>query len=114
KILDLIPNKVSDDIYAVYFDYDKDETQPFSYLIGCRVSENSDEPDNLTKLDIPAQTYMKVTAKGVMTDCITDEWKKIWSSKIKRKFGFDFEIYDKRSRDWSNAEVDIFISIVDQ
>lgn len=37
KIFDLIPNKVSNEIYAVYFDYEKDETKPFSYFIGCKV-----------------------------------------------------------------------------
>ena len=33
KIFELIPNKVTNEIYAVYFDYEKDETKPFSYFI---------------------------------------------------------------------------------
>ena len=111
KIFDLIPNKLSNEIYAVYFDYEKDETEPFSYFIGCKVDENSEIPNNLTSLEIPSQSYVKVTAKGVMTGCITEAWEKIWNAEIQRKFGFDFEIYDERSQDWNNAELDIYVSI---
>jgi predicted transcriptional regulator YdeE len=111
KIFELIPNKLSNEIYAVYFDYEKDETKPFSYFIGCKVDGNAETPGGLNELLIPSQIYMKIIAKGVMTGCIIESWEKIWSSKINRKFGFDFEIYDERSRDWNDAELDIFVSI---
>lgn len=114
KIFDLIPEKLSNEVYAVYFDYEKDETAPFSYFIGCKVPENSDTPSELQTLVIPAQTYTKLTAKGKMTACITDTWKEIWDSDIQRKFAFDFEVYDERSRDWNDAEVDIYISTRDK
>lgn len=111
KIADLIPGKLSNEVYAVYFDFEKDETAPFSYFIGCKVALNSETPENLDELIIPAQDYEKFTSKGVMTGCLIDTWKDIRNSKIKRNFGFDFEVYDERSRDWSNAEVDIYISV---
>jgi predicted transcriptional regulator YdeE len=113
KIFELIPNKLSDEIYAVYFDYEKDETTPSSYFIGCKVDENAETPKGLNDLLIPSQNYLKVTAKGVMTGCITEAWLKIWSSDIKRSFAFDFEVYDERSKDWSDAELDIYISITE-
>lgn len=111
KIFDQIPEKLSNEIYAVYYDYEKDETTPFSYFIGCKVNKNTKTPEEQDVLFIPAQQYRKFTAKGVMIECITDTWKEIWKSEIHRKFGYDFEIYDERSQDWSNAEVDLFISI---
>lgn len=111
KIFNLIPNKLSNEIYAVYFDYEKDETKPFSYFIGCKVDENAETPKNLKSLEIPSQNYIKATAKGVMTGCITEAWEKIWNSEIQRKFGFDFEVYDERSQDWNDAELDIYVSI---
>ena len=110
KIFDIIPEKLSNEVYAVYFDYEKDETSPFSYFIGCKVNKRSETPKELEELMIPAQKYKKITAKGIMTGCITEAWKEIWNSDIKRNFGFDFEVYDERSRDWSKAEVDIYIS----
>ena len=113
KIATLIPDKVSDEVYAVYYDYESDENGLFSYFIGCKVGENIEKSENLDEIIIPDQNYHKETAKGQMTDCLADAWKRIWSSNINRKFGFDFEIYDERSRNWNNAEIDIFLSIND-
>ena len=114
KIFDVIPEKLSNEVYAVYFNYEKDETTPFSYFIGCKVKMNSETPKQLEELMIPSQEYSKFTANGVMTGCVTDAWKEIWNSDTERKFGFDFEVYDERSQDWSNAEVDIYISTIDK
>lgn len=111
KIFELIPNKLRNEIYAAYYDYEKDETKPFSYFIGCKVDEEAETPKRLNELLVPSQNYVKVIAKGIMTGCITEAWKKIWESNLNRKFGFDFEVYDERSKDWNNAELDIFISI---
>jgi predicted transcriptional regulator YdeE len=114
NILELIPNKLSIKVYAVNFNYEGDETNPFSYFIGCKVDMNSETPKELEYLIIPSQYYKRFTAKGAMTECITDTWKQIWNSRLNRKFGFDFEVYDERSKDWSNAEVDIYISTNEQ
>jgi len=70
-------------------------------------------PENLESLEIPSQNYVRVIAKGAMTECITKAWEKIWDSEIQRKFGFDFEVYDERSQDWNDAELDIYVSILD-
>jgi len=105
-----ISNKVSDEIYAVYFDYEGDHTQPFSYFIGCNVKIGSAPSADMDSLMIPVQSYIKLIAKGKMPGCISDSWKDIWDSKIERAYHYDFEVYDERSKDWSNAIVDIFVS----
>ena len=105
-----VPNKLSNEIFAVYYEYEKDETKPYSYFIGCKVDEETKVPDGLHEVRIPAQDYIKITAKGEMTGCIVEAWKKIWSSKLDRQFAFDFEVYDERSQDWKDAEVDIYLS----
>jgi predicted transcriptional regulator YdeE len=110
RIFETIPNKLNDNIFAVYYDYEKDETKPYSYFIGCEVSELTELPKELDELLIPYQNYVKIPVQGIMTACVANAWKKIWTSKMDRKFGFDFEVYDQRSKDWNNAELDIFIS----
>jgi len=70
-------------------------------------------PENLESFEIPSQNYVRVIAKGAMTECITKAWEKIWDSEIQQKFGFDFEVYDERSQDWNDAELDIYVSILD-
>ncbi|MDX1642055.1 MAG: GyrI-like domain-containing protein [Balneolaceae bacterium] len=105
-----IPNKLSDEVLAVYHDYEGDHTQPFSYFIGCKVVEGTEIPDGLDSLTIPAGNYQKVKAKGEMPGCIAEKWQEIWKSDIARAYIADFELYDERSRDWNNAEVDIYLS----
>ena len=107
-----ISNKISDEIYAVYFDYEGDHTKPFSYFIGCEVKPGSEFAPDMDTLMIPAQSYSKLIAKGKMPDCISNSWKDIWDSKIERAYKYDFEVYDERSKDWNNAIVDIFVSTI--
>lgn len=112
NIIDLIPHRQGDDLYAVYHAYEKSDTDNFLYFIGCRVHKKMDIPAPLNILEVPSQKYLKHTASGAMTGCITDAWQRIGQSDIQRKYEFDFELYDERSVDWKMAEVDLFISIV--
>jgi predicted transcriptional regulator YdeE len=106
-----IPGKLTEEILAVYHGYEGDNKQPFSYFIGCKVQPGTGVPEGLTSLKISSGTYNKINAKGKMPDCIADAWKEVWSSNISRKYDTDFEVYDERSHDWSNAEVDVYVSI---
>lgn len=107
----IIPGKLSDAIYAVYHQYEGDHTQPFSYFIGCPVKPITRIPESLDIFTIPAGTYIKITTRGKMPDCIADAWRKIWNSSIPRSFRTDYELYDDRSKDRNDAEVDLFISV---
>lgn len=107
---DRIPGKSGDEVYAVYFDYDGDHTQPFSYFIGCSVNADTDVPLGMSSLTIPEGGYLKITAQGKMPDCVADAWRAIWKGDIDRAFQYDFERYDERSKAWNSAEVDIFLS----
>jgi len=107
----LITHKLSNEIYGVYHQYEGDSNKPFSYFIGCRVEKGGAIPEGLTYLTIPAGTYEKITVQGKMPDCVTKAWKEIWGADYDRAYNTDFEVYDERSRDWSHAEVDVYVSI---
>lgn len=111
SIADKISEKVNDEIYAVYFDYEGDHTKPYSFFIGCKVNTATPPKDGLSTLLIPSQNYTKVVARGKMPDCIANAWRDIWKEQAGRTYQFDFEVYDARSQDWNNAEVDIFLSV---
>jgi predicted transcriptional regulator YdeE len=106
-----VPNKISQQIFAVYHEYESDHTGEFAYFIGCRVSDEAEVPKGLQKLVVPRGTFEKFIAKGTMSGCISDTWALIWASPAKRAYQVDFEVYDDRSEDWNDAEVDIFVSI---
>jgi predicted transcriptional regulator YdeE len=106
-----IPEKLTNEILAVYHNYEGDFTQPYSYFIGVKVKPDAVIPDGLEKLSIPKASYQKFVSKGIIPDCIADTWRDIWNSNMERAYKADFEVYDDRSKDWKNGEVDIFISV---
>ncbi len=110
-IFDKISDKISNETFAVYFDYDGDNTMHFSYFIGCKVKNEAIIPQGLDGLVIPQANYQVITAKGKMPECIAIAWKEIWEEDIPRAYQFDFEVYGEKSADWTNAEVPIFLSV---
>ncbi len=110
QLIARITGKLGTDIYAVYYNYEGDHTQTFSYFIGCKVSNDAVLPEGMDSLDIPSAHYIKVMAAGKMPDCVHNTWKIIWEANIDRSYQYDFEVYDERSKDWSYAAVDIYVS----
>lgn len=106
-----VPEKLDEKLYAVYFDYEGDHTQQFSYFIGCRVAPGAVVPEGMESIVIPPADYVKFTAKGKMPDCIADAWRDIWQKDFARAYKADIEIYDERSHNWQDAEVDIYVSV---
>jgi predicted transcriptional regulator YdeE len=111
KYSEIIPDKLSDEIFGVYHHYEGDSTKPFSYFVGCKVKSDTEVPQGLESLTIPKGIYHKINAKGKMPDCVVNTWKEVWTSKIARTHQIDFEVYDERSKDWNDAEVDVYLSI---
>ncbi|WP_138432102.1 GyrI-like domain-containing protein [Fodinibius saliphilus] len=107
-----IPNKLDDEIYAVYHDYDGDFTQPYSYFIGCKVSPGTKVPEGLYQLTIPKGEYRKITTSGKMPECIADAWREIWEKEEELNRGYiaDFEVYGKKDQNGEQAEIDIYLS----
>lgn len=110
SIASKITEKFSDTIYAVYFNYSGDHNKPYYYFIGCQVPEDTKPSDEISILHVPGGRYKKITTKGKIPDCITKAWINIWNSNIPRAYIVDFEVYDERSLEFENAEVDIFLS----
>jgi predicted transcriptional regulator YdeE len=108
---EMIPGKLSNELYGVYHDYEGDSSNPFAYFIGCKVDTIGKIPEGLKSLIIPAGIYYKIIAKGKMPECVINAWKEIWNIAIPRAYKIDFEVYDERSRDWNNGEVDVYLSV---
>lgn len=110
NFMERISDKIGEEIYSVYFDYEGDHTKPFSYFVGCKVKTGTNVPLGMTGLTIPEDDYTKLVAKGKMPDCVANTWKQIWNLEIHREYKHDFEIYGEKSKDWNNSEVEIFVS----
>lgn len=113
NIIENIPNKTNNAIYCLYTNYEGDHTKPYDVILGCKVDNLNEIPKSLTHLQVPVATNAKFLAKGVIEhgQAVVSTWMQIWESDIDRAFSVDYEVYDERSQDLQNAEVDIFIAL---
>ena len=113
ELKEKIPNKVDDTIYCLYTNYDGDHTQPYDAILGCKVSSIQDIPDGMISHTINSSKGAKFTAKGslIKAEAVINTWYEIWEADLDRSFTTDFEVYDERSNNVANAEVDIYISL---
>lgn len=102
-------------VFAVYTDYESNEHGPYTYFLGEEVTIFDKLDDSFKTLVISPQNYMKFTSNpGVMPKVVIDMWQNIWKMTEsdfggQRRYLADFEIYDERSHDSSQAVIDIYI-----
>lgn len=109
-----IPNKVNDEIYAVYTDYESDFTGYYTTIIGLPVSSLENIPQGFIGITIETSSYQKFISKGKMPEAVFNTWLEIWGNKelnLKRAYKADFTIHGKKYNDGNEAEVETFISI---
>ena len=108
----LINNRVDDTICAVYTNYESDHTKPYDTVLGFRVTDLENIPEEMVGITIKGSSYQKFVAQGDLTkDVVIDKWKEIWQMDLKREYTADFELYGEKAMDPSNGEVEIFIAV---
>ncbi len=107
-----IPNRINDNIYAVYTDYEGDHTKPYTMILGCEVDRFDQIPVGMIPRHFIGGNHVKFTAKGNLTeDAVYNEWQKIWNSDLNRSYTADIEIYGKKAVNPVNGEADILIAV---
>jgi predicted transcriptional regulator YdeE len=111
NIFETISNKLSPDIYCVYFDYENESKSFYTTIIGCKVSLLDDLPKTLISKNIPAGNYQKYISVGKLPESVVATWQEIWKSEPDRHYLADFDVYGEKSKDMNNAEVETYLSI---
>lgn len=112
NILSKIPNRVDDTVYSLYTEYEGDHTQPYRVILGCKVTDLNEIPEGMYGKSFDGGSYVKTSAKGdLMKGLIANHWAKIWEMDLNRTYTADFEVFDERSGNPSNAEVDFYVAI---
>src|SRR5687767_7023627 len=62
KFLEKITERLSDEIFAVYHNYEGNQTKLFSYFIGCKVKPGALVPKGMNTFTIMNGRYHKATA----------------------------------------------------
>jgi predicted transcriptional regulator YdeE len=108
-----IPNKISDEIYCMYTDYESDYTGDYTTILGCKVSSLDNIPDDFVGKTISPSTYRKYKAIGKIPESVGSVWMHIWQSglSIDRTYQADFDVYGVKSQNGDNSEVDVYLSV---
>lgn len=107
-----IPNKVDNDIFSLYTDYEGDHTKPYTAILGCKVENLDNIPNGMVGKSFEGGTYFKTSTKGDLTQgLIVNHWSKIFEMDIDRTFDADFEIFGEKAQNPSNAEVDFYVGV---
>lgn len=111
-ILSRIPNKTSDEVIALYCDYESDYTQSYSVVIGCPVSSIDTIPEGMVAKTIPASSYAVFHAIGEHPKALIETWGNIWKQpNLERTYISDFELYGNKFMSDSRKEVEVYIGI---
>ena len=111
NISSLIPNRASEEVIALYCDYEGDHTKPYTVVLGCPVTSVETMPEGMVVKIIPEGTYSKFLAKGEFPKSLQDTWGEIWKTPLARTYTGDYEVYgDSFARD-KKKEVQIFIAV---
>jgi predicted transcriptional regulator YdeE len=111
NLIELIPNKNSNDIYCIYTNYESDFNGLYTTILGCKVNSFDNIPEGFISWTIPKTKYQVYKSTGKLPDSVVKTWTNIWQSDISRKYVADFEVYGQKSQNPENAEVDTYVSI---
>lgn len=111
-ISEKIPNKLSEEIFSIYTNYESDHTKPYDTILGCKVSSLENIPEGMVGQAFDGGTFAKFISKGDATKGVVyQSWLSIWDTDLDRLYTSDFEVYGDKAKDFSNAEIDIFVAI---
>ena len=112
-----IPNKLGIDLIALYTDYETDHKGEYTYLLGLPVSSIQNVPAKFVAKHIPGGRYAVVTSeRGPVTKIVPKTWQGIWTMPVaelggERSFRADYEVYDQRSADPENAQIEVYVGL---
>jgi predicted transcriptional regulator YdeE len=111
-IFNKIPNKTSNEVIALYCDYEGDYTQPYKLVIGCPVNSLDDVPEGMVAKNVPTGSYAIFRAIGEHPESVIRTWGHIWQqTDLKRTYTGDYEVYGEKFMMGSPKEVEIVIAI---
>jgi predicted transcriptional regulator YdeE len=117
-IADKIPSELDSTIYAVYTGYASDDNGEYDFIIGMKVSRVSDVPPGMVTKTVPKGRYAVVaSARGSVAQVVPQAWRQVYSLDDSKQLGgtraykADFELYDQRSQNPQDSQVDLYIGL---
>jgi predicted transcriptional regulator YdeE len=111
KIITHIPDKLSNNVYCVYTDYEQDANGFYTTIIGCQVASLQNLPTGIMGKVIPKVTYQLYSATGKLPESVLAVWRHIWQTPIERAYTADFDVYDFAVKTSDGATVKTYLSV---
>ena len=112
NLISKIPNKVNDEIYSLYTEYESDHTKPYTAILGCKVEQLDIVPKGMVGNSFEGGNYVKTSTKGdLLQGLIVNQWAKIFEMNLERTFAVDFEVFGEKAQKPSDAEVDFYVGV---
>jgi predicted transcriptional regulator YdeE len=111
KLSDKTPNRLNQNLLALYTEYEGAFTKPYTYVIGCEVANLDIIPEGMIGVEIPASENAVYTVKGPFPQAMMQAWQNIWSSPLKRSYTTDFEVYPPGFNQQALPEIKIYIAL---
>ena len=111
-IPDRIPDKLSDEVYNLYCDYESGSSGRYRVIIGSPVKSIDHIPEGLTGKRIPKTKYAVYQQTGRLPYVVIETWNQVYrEKKYVRKYLADFDVYDMNAYDPQQARIEIHVSI---
>lgn len=110
NIFSSIENKIDNKTIGLYTEYEGDYTRPYMFYTCCEVKEVSSKNNNLKKIIIPSGKYTKFLKIGDIKNAVGELWQQIWSTKLDRKYDYDYEVYSSLENS-KDQLIEIYISL---
>jgi predicted transcriptional regulator YdeE len=111
QVIDRIPDKVSNDVYCIYTDYESDANGDYTTMLGCKVCSLNNVPKGMSGIVIPEAAYRLYRSIGKLPDSVLGTWMHIWEAQVQRKYAADFDVYGAAAQNADNAEVETYLSV---
>jgi len=109
-----IEHCVNDNIVCSYMEYDEDHTKPYTYIIGCVVSNRDNIPAGMVSKELAGGYYAKIEVFGLYPDSLLAAWEDIWDADLDRAFTTDYEVYDEYFTEENDCYFNIYVSVSDE
>jgi predicted transcriptional regulator YdeE len=78
---------------CVYCEYEGDQTQPYTVVIGCEVAEGTPEVEGLKAVRVEPGRFAVYRRPYERPNPVFATWEEIWVTPLDRRYQADYDVY---------------------
>lgn len=107
-----IKDRISDDTYNLYCEYESDHTGDYTVVLGCPVSSIENISDGQKGIAVAPQNIARYSSTGKVPEVVYSAWENIYGETgYERSYSVDYDLYRETESDPENMTVETVVSI---